>query len=187
MKRRFQAAWRRLPSPRETAGLLAVVLVGAWLLGPGPRTEDHSHSPLPAAELALPDISGKTARLSDFKGRVVLVDFWATWCYPCLQELPDLKALYRRHEGKGFVILAVSIDEGGKEAVAAFVAENKVPYPVLLAGSGPIKGWRVRGLPVAHLIDREGRIVRSWVGYKDPSELEGNVKALLSGEPIHDD
>ncbi|PIR19568.1 MAG: hypothetical protein COV48_01285 [Elusimicrobia bacterium CG11_big_fil_rev_8_21_14_0_20_64_6] len=97
-----------------------------------------------------------------------------------------MKALYGRHEGKGFVILAVSIDEGGKETVAPFVAENEVPYPVLLAGSAPIKGWRVRGLPVAHLIDREGRIVRSWFGYKDPVELEENVKTLLSGGSVHD-
>ncbi len=171
---------------REAGGVLAAVLVGAWLFSPGPRTQDHSHEPLPAAELTLADLSDKTVRLADFKGRVVLVDFWATWCHPCLQELPDLKAIYRKHEREGFIILAVSIDESPRKEIAAFVAENEVPYPVLLAGSGPIKGWRVRGLPTAYLIDREGRVVRSWFGYKDPRKLEESVRALLKGEHVHD-
>lgn len=174
----------RLPSFRTVMRVLTVVLIGAWMVSlSGPHSEDHSRSPVPAADLAVADLSGKTVRLADFKGRVVLVDFWATWCDPCLQELPDLNALYRRHERKGFVILAVSVDEATRKDIAAFVAENDVPYPVLLAGGSPVKGWPVRGLPTAHLIDGEGRIVRSWFGYKDPHQLEESVQALLREEP----
>jgi thiol-disulfide isomerase/thioredoxin len=168
-----EARWKTL------AGV-AAVLAGGTLIGilQGPHTEDFSEKPRLAADFALPDLAGKTVRLSNFKDRVVLVDFWATWCIPCLEELPDLKALYAKHKERGFVIVGISIDDMGKEVVGPFVKENQVPYPILLAGLDPVEGFPVRGLPTAYLIDRQGFIVKKYFGFKFPEQLNKDVSAL---------
>lgn len=169
------ARWRTL------AGVVVVLAGGYWIgVLLGPHTQDFSEAPRPAADFALPDVSGKTVRLSDFKGRVVLVDFWATWCVPCLEELPDLKALYAKHKDLGFTIVGLSMDEEGRELLAPFIKENQVPYPILLAGLEPLDGYPVRGLPTAYLIDRRGFIVKKYFGFKFPEQLEKDVSALLS-------
>lgn len=166
---------------RALAGVAAVLAGGYWLgVLWGPHTRDFSEAPKAAVDFALPDLSGKTVRLSDFKGRVVLVDFWATWCAPCLEELPDLKALYAKHKDLGFEIVGISIDGGGRGVVAPFVQENDVPYPILLAGLKPVAGFPVRGLPTAYLIDRHGFIVKKYLGFKFPERLDQDVSALLS-------
>ena len=170
----------------KTLAGLAVVLAGGTMIGVlrGPHTEEFSEKPRPAADFALPDLTGKTVRLSDFKGQVVLVDFWATWCIPCIEELPDLKALYDKHKDRGFTIVGISIDDMGKEVVGPFVKENQVPYPILLAGLDPVEGFPVRGLPTAYLIDRRGFIVKKYFGFKFPEQLDKDVAAALSqGEP----
>lgn len=165
---------------KTLAGLAAVLVVGYWIgFLQGPHTEDLSEKPRLAADFALPDLAGKTVRLSDFKGRVVLVDFWATWCIPCLEELPDLKALYAKHKERGFVIVGISIDDMGKEVVGPFVKENQVPYPILLTDLDPVEGFPVRGLPTAYLIDRRGFVVKKYFGFKFPEELNKDVSALL--------
>lgn len=165
---------------RMLAGL-PVLLTAVYLIAvlQGPHTEDFSESPRPAADFALPDLSGKPVRLSEFRGRVALVDFWATWCVPCLEELPDLKTLYGKHKDRGFVIVGISIDDEGKEVVAPFVKEYQVPYPILLAGMDPVEGFPVRGLPTAYLIDRRGFIVKKYFGFKFPEQLEKDVAAVL--------
>ena len=84
---------------------------------------------LPAPPLSLPDPAGRRIALADFKGQVVLLDFWATWCEPCLYELPDLKKLQETFKPRGFTILGVSMDEEPRD-VAPFLRENKIPYPV---------------------------------------------------------
>lgn len=166
----------------KTLAGLAVVLAGGYLIGVlrGPHTDDLSEKPRLAADFALPDISGKAVRLSDFKGQVVLVDFWATWCAPCLEELPDIKALYGKHKDRGFTIVGISIDDMGKEIVAPFVKENQVPYPILLAGVDPVEGFPVRGLPTAYLIDRRGFIVKKYFGFKFPEQLDKDVAVFLN-------
>ncbi|MBI5624359.1 MAG: TlpA family protein disulfide reductase [Elusimicrobia bacterium] len=175
-------AWGFLAARRRTLAGVAFVLAGGYWIGVllGPHTQDFSEAPRAAADFALPDLSGKTVRLSDFKGRVVLVDFWATWCAPCLEELPDLKALYSKRKDLGFTIVGISIDDEGKEVVAPFVDENQVPYPILIAGLEPVGGFPVRGLPTAYLIDRRGFIVKKYIGFKFPEQLDKDVSTLLS-------
>jgi len=134
-----------------------------------------------APALALPALDGRTISLSDFSGKVVLVDFWATWCPPCRAEMPDLVKLNQDLAPRGFTILGVAMDEDGAEAVRAFTALQPIPYPVVLNGpAGAPAGWSVPGLPTAYLIGRDGRLLRRWLGGKNPDELRAAVEAALA-------
>lgn len=135
----------------------------------------------PAPALALPGLDGKTVKLSDFKGKVVLVDFWATWCDPCKEEIPELVKLYPKLKDKGFVLLGVDMDEEGAPAVKKFLAKQPIDYPLVLnGGERAPKGWTVPGLPTAYLIGKDGTVRKRWFGEKDPEELEQAVTAALA-------
>lgn len=163
----------------------AVFLIGSvalvyFILGRGP-----SSAPLPAhaaggSALSGPGLDGKTVSLSDFAGKVVLVDFWATWCGPCKAEIPELIKLQDAERSKGFVVLGVSMDEE-KDAVAPFLASRKVNYPMILLGSelAP-SGWSVPGLPTAFLVGKDGKVIKRYLGSKDPDQLRADVDAALA-------
>jgi peroxiredoxin len=109
-------------------------------------------------EFALRDLSGKTWTLSELRGKVVLVNFWATWCPPCRKEMPDLETLYQRFESKGFVVLGISDEEAAK--VEPFIRERKVSFPVLLdPGRKANEMFVVEGIPKSFVYDREGKLV----------------------------
>jgi peroxiredoxin len=151
---------------------------------PGPETESAANSPDPnekAPALSGPALDGKTVTLAGFAGKVVLVDFWATWCDPCREEIPDLVKLRDRLKDKGFEILGVSMDEDGAKAVKKFIAKQPISYPVVLnAGERAPAGWVVPGLPTAYLIGRRGQVLKRWFGEKDMPELEQDVTAALA-------
>jgi cytochrome c biogenesis protein CcmG/thiol:disulfide interchange protein DsbE len=177
------------------AAFLAASVVAAYLLagqkfapaptaGPAPDAESAPNSPDPnekAAALSGPTLEGNTLILSGFAGKVVLVDFWATWCDPCKEEIPDLVKLRERLKDKGFEILGVSMDEEGAKAVKKFTAKQPISYPVVLnGGERPPKGWTVPGLPTAYLIGRHGEVLKRWFGEKDMPDLEKDVAAALA-------
>ena len=111
------------------------------------------------ANFTLTDLQGKSWTLKDLKGKVVLVNFWATWCPPCQKEMPDLEALYNRFKDQGFVILAISEDEE-TEKVAPFIAERKISYPILLdPGQKVNRLFVVEGIPKSFVYNREGKLV----------------------------
>ena len=112
-----------------------------------------------SANFTLTDLQGKQWTLQDLRGKVVLVNFWATWCPPCKKEMPDLEALYQKFKDQGFVILAISEDEE-TEKVAPFIAEQKVTYPILLdPGAKVNKLFEVEGIPKTFIYDRQGKLV----------------------------
>jgi peroxiredoxin len=136
----------------------------------------------PAFELK--GLGGGTVRLEDLRGKVALVDFWATFCEPCRESMPELQALYARRKGQGFTVLGVSMDAYPGE-VGAFVKALKVDYPIALDPENRTRApWGVRGLPTAVLLDREGRIRRRWLGTDESAarEMEEAVAALLKEE-----
>jgi peroxiredoxin len=109
-------------------------------------------------DFTLVDLHGKTWKLSDLRGKVVLVNFWATWCPPCRKEMPDLNALYNRFKDQGFVILAISDEEADK--VQPFIAERNIAYPVMLDPRGKVNElFEVDGIPKSFVYNREGKLV----------------------------
>jgi peroxiredoxin len=110
------------------------------------------------ADFSLSDLQGKTWTLSQLRGKVVLVNFWATWCPPCRKEMPDLQELYDRFKDQGFVILAVSDEDAGK--VKPFVAERNVTYPILLDPGRKVNElFQIEGIPKSFVYDRKGALV----------------------------
>jgi peroxiredoxin len=110
------------------------------------------------ADFTLTDLQGKKWTLSDLRGRVVLVNFWATWCPPCRKEMPDLETLYNRFKDQGLLILAISDEDAGK--VRSFVAERKVTYPILLDPGRKVNElFRIEGIPKSFVYDRNGKLV----------------------------
>jgi cytochrome c biogenesis protein CcmG/thiol:disulfide interchange protein DsbE len=103
--------------------------------------------------------------LSDFKGKVVFIDFWATWCPPCRISMPEVEKLYADYQGKAVQVLGLNLDENGEKA-RTFVEKKKIPYPVLLAGGSDISSaYGVSGIPHFALVDQEGRLVNEWAGF----------------------
>lgn len=134
-----------------------------------------------APELILPDLAGKTMDLASFRGKPVLVSFWATWCEPCRVEMPEVEALFRRSNGR-FSIIGVSMDDDALK-IPPFLKEHKVTFPIVVADRKVTASYAVRGLPTAFLIDAEGRIARRWVGPLDVRAAENDILALLNRRP----
>jgi peroxiredoxin len=133
---------------------------------------------------ALPDLAGQSVSLTDFQGKVVVLDLWATWCPPCRQEIPFLVGLYEEFKDQGLVVVGVGLDQGGAGVLKPFVASNRVSYPILVGNPDVQKLYGVTGIPATFIIGRDGKIAATHVGFA-PSMEEGLraeiVKLLGSG------
>ncbi len=126
-----------------------------------------------APDFTLPDLAGKQTRLSDLKGNVVMVNFWATWCPPCREEVPSLVALNRLMAGKPFRMLAISVDTGGKQAVEEYFATSKNILPAFLDSEGKTgRIYGITGVPETFVIDKRGVIIKKVIGPLDWSSPE---------------
>jgi peroxiredoxin len=122
----------------------------------------------PAPNFTLPDLDGKMVSLGDYKGKVVLLNIWATWCAPCVEEMPSMEKLYQELKDEGFEILAVSIDVSGAKAVIPFMEKHKLSFTALTDTEGTIKSlYQTTGVPESFIIDREGIIVEKVIGPRD--------------------
>jgi len=129
-----------------------------------------------APDFTLKTLDGRKVTLSELRGKVVLLNFWASWCPPCRGEMPLFEKIYERYKNRGFEILAVSTDSSA-DPVKKFVKEFGITFPVLL-DDGKVSGlYSIQGLPTSFLIDREGRIVKVRLGkYR---EIEEDLKKIL--------
>ncbi len=119
----------------------------------------------PAPDFTVRDLAGRETRLSDLKGKVALVNFWATWCPPCREEVPSMAALNRLMAGRPFQMMAISIDEGGKEAVEAFFRQSGNDLPAYLDTNSAIgRMYGITGVPETFIINRNGVIIKKIVG-----------------------
>ena len=135
----------------------------------------------PAPDFTLQDSSGKTVHLADYRGKVVLLDFWATWCHGCKMEIPWFSAFEKSYSARGFAVVGVSMDEGGWRVVKPFLAETHVPYRMLLGDDALAKRYGIGSLPDTFLIDRQGRVAAVYKeGLVDKDDVEANIKAMLA-------
>lgn len=137
---------------------------------------------LPADNFTLRDLNGKLVSLKGFEGRVVLLNFWATWCSPCLKEMPTMERLYQAYSAKGLVVVGVSVDRSGPGAVREFAQKLKITFPILHDRDMLTSGhYSNPGVPSSYLIDRQGRIAYRVLGEYDwfSSEAREAVNALL--------
>lgn len=122
-----------------------------------------------APDFTLKTLEGNTVRLSDFRGKkVVLINFWATWCPPCRLEMPTMQQIYSEYKARGFEILAVNIESDARKEIEDFVRELRLTFPILLDPDMKVtRKFRIIGLPVSVLIDRQGIVRTKEIGYHD--------------------
>ena len=166
------------------AGLVAVAGVAATFTFTGKDAslgEAAIAAPSKAPDFSLPSVpGGTTVRLSDYKGKVVLVNFWATWCPPCREEIPDFIKVRDSLKTEGFEIIGIAMDEGGAKVVAPFAQEYGITYPLAVGDNKITRSYGgIRGIPTSFLVDREGKIVQKWVGMISEETLTKAVKAVL--------
>ncbi len=143
-----------------------------------PATKDTGLGMAP--DFTLTDLEGKPFRFSSTRGKVVILDFWATWCPPCRKEIPHFEALHRRYGAEGLVVIGGALDKGGAAVVKAFVEENGVTYSIVIGDQRTTNAYGgIRGIPTTFIIDREGRIAEKAVGYRDKEFFESRIKELL--------
>ncbi len=137
-----------------------------------------------APEFTLTDASGAKVKLSDYKGKVVLLNFWATWCGPCALEIPWFEEFEQQYKSKGFEVVGVSMDDDGWAAIKPYIAEHKLNYRVLLGDDSVSQLYGgLDALPTTYILDRDGRIAFPvHVGLIDKSEYAQEVQSLLSDQ-----
>ncbi|MGE3843280.1 MAG: TlpA family protein disulfide reductase [Vicinamibacterales bacterium] len=160
---------------------------GPRAVAPEPEVEPVTvrlfRDPVPTPSLTLKTLDGRTLRTEDLRGKVVLVNFWATWCPPCRAEIPDLVALQERYR-EHLVIVGISQDEGPTDGVSKFVAEHKVNYPIVMTTPDVEKAFPgVTGLPTTFVLDTDGFIVQKHIGLLNADTAERETRVLAGLAP----
>jgi peroxiredoxin len=159
---------------------LAVVLLAALIALAGCEEKPQMKAGQTKADFTLLDSEGRTVKLADYRGKVVMLEFWATWCPSCKDSIPELIELNERYADQGFVLLSISLDKLDSD-VHAFLAERPLPYPVLMGGKTDIDDqYGVSRIPVSFLIGRDGTVVTKHLGGM-PMALADKIEKLLKG------
>jgi peroxiredoxin len=140
------------------------------------RPEQRSAAP----DIKLKDRHGRVVDLQSLRGEVVLLDFWATWCGGCKQELPWFQEFHTKYRARKFSVVAISMDSDGRQVVQPFVERLGLHFAILLDDGDASKRYNVQSMPAAFLIDRDGRVAARYVGLVDRTNLEDNIKSVLA-------
>ncbi len=163
-----------------------MILAGQHLARrPGTGGPALSKPGVPAPEFALQTLAGQTLRLSDLRGKAVLLNFWATWCPPCKEEIPWFVELQKQYGPQGLQIVGVAMDDAGHDVIAKFAATMKIDYPVMLGTDQVADEYGgVESLPTTFYIGRDGKIVSRVFGLTSHKDIEDNIRAALAqGQP----
>ncbi len=172
---------------KKTGPFLASLLILLSACTP-PGGEPEKQTPAPSGETASLDFTiqnlvnpGEPLSLVSYRGQVVLLDFWATWCPPCRYELPALNRLYGELKPKGFVVVGLTVDDGPAVQVAQAVGKFELSYPVGLAGRDIQQAYGgIRAVPTKFLLDRNGNVVKQYQGVVPEDQLRADVEAVLA-------
>ena len=180
---------------RQRACRVAMIAVtlGLLLLGRAASATEHLFQAMGMAKLPgkaapdfmLPDLNGQRVSLHDYRGKVVFLNFWATWCIPCREEMPAMEQLHQTFQSQGLAILAVDLKES-PDKVKAFFDQHGLSFTALLDESGSVfRDYSVMGLPTTYLSGREGKLLARGVGGRDWRRAEGKdlIRGLLAGAP----
>ena len=164
--------------------ILSFLVVLGLLVGCGAQADNQqkqrSTRKSAAPDFRLKSFQGKWLRLSDFRGKVVILDFWATWCPPCVREVPHFVELSHEYADQGLVILGISLDRGGRRVLSGFINKYKVNYPILISDGKVDKVYGgIQGIPTTFIIDRAGNIRQKYVGLRPKSVFEREIIKLL--------
>lgn len=134
----------------------------------------------PAHEFSLKDVNGIERKLSDFKNKVVIINFWATWCPPCREEIPHFIGLYNQYKDHGLEVVGIALDLRGEKIVPKFALENNINYTVLLGNEevSDLYGG-IRAIPTTFIVDKDGNIRKKYTGYNEKEVFEKDIKELL--------
>jgi peroxiredoxin len=170
--------------PISTGIALAAALLVLCTISPArvPAADTPASARQAAPNFTLEDSNGAAVKLSDYKGKVVLLDFWATWCHGCGTEIPWFIEYQDKYKDSRLAVLGVSMDDDGWKVVKPFIAEKKINYTIVLGDEAVAKLYRVNNMPVTLLIDREGKIATSYFGLVDRAGCEAKIQSLLKDD-----
>ncbi|MGH9529530.1 MAG: TlpA disulfide reductase family protein [Terriglobales bacterium] len=179
---------------RDPVVIIVVAMVITLMLVFGIRKSRRSSHPAEtttgmkiAPDFSLQSLDGKTVHLSDFRGKAILLNFWATWCEPCKVEMPWIVDLQKKYASQGLQVVGVAMDDAGPDEIAKFTRQMGVNYPVLVGKDEVADSYGgLPFLPTSFYIGRDGKIVDKVLGIKGRGEIEDDIKkALAQGQDIH--
>jgi thiol-disulfide isomerase/thioredoxin len=172
---------------RLYAGITLAAALVAMSLGSQPRVSAEVASVVarqPAPNFTLRSAKGRAVKLSDYKGKVLLLDFWATWCTGCKEEIPWYMEFQTKYRSKGLASLGVAMDDEGWPIVTPFLKEHPINYPIVINNEAFAKMFPITGLPLTLLIDRNGRVADSHDGVVDKDAWDTEIQTLLQERAI---
>jgi thiol-disulfide isomerase/thioredoxin len=164
----------RAPAPAASAS-------GSDTPGGAPAASSPAPASDPAPAWTLKDLAGKSVSLADFRGKVVVLDVWATWCPPCRAEIPHFIEIQNEYKDKGVTVVGISVDSTGPADVAQFVKDNGMNYPIVMADEATATAYGAdQGIPTTVVIDKNGNVVARHLGLTDKDVFEDDIKKALA-------
>jgi thiol-disulfide isomerase/thioredoxin len=169
-----------MKSTHKVKNLLSIVALLLLLSLFRCGVDSHQGNPNNDFDFNLPDLEGGMHSMEDLSGQITVLNFWATWCPPCLEEVPKLNDLYKRYKDKGVQVVGIALDKDSLDLVQPFVKENNISYRILLGNQEVLAGLRnFQGVPTTIILDQEGKIHKRFDGSFDEKKLEEALQLLL--------